>query len=101
MGIDTRVSSSTRQILVLTVGDVEMSLGVTVLLGESEIDDIDLVTPLPNAHEEVVRFDITVDERLGVNVLDPGDELVSQQQNRLQRELSVAEIEQIFQARSK
>lgn len=75
-----------------------MGLRVTVLLGETEIDDVDLIAPLTDAHQEVVRLDVTVDEGLGVNVLDPGDELVSQEKHRLQGELPVAEIEQIFQA---
>ena len=41
---------------------MEMSLGVTILLCETKIDDIDLITSLANAHEEVVWLDIPVDE---------------------------------------
>lgn len=63
---------------------MEVSLGVTILLSEAEINDIDLVSPLANTHEEVVRLDVSVDKRLGMDVLDTGDELVSQQQHGLQ-----------------
>jgi hypothetical protein len=77
---------------------VEVSLWVTILLGQTEVDDIDLVAALANAHEEVVGLDITVDERLGVDVLDAGDELIGQQQDGLQGELAVAEVEEILQA---
>lgn len=53
-----------------------MSLGVSVLLGQTEVNNIDLVTTLANTHQEVVGLDITVDERLGMNVLDTRDELI-------------------------
>jgi hypothetical protein len=62
MSVDGSITGSTGQVLILTVWDVEMSLGVTVLLGKTEINDIDLVTTLSYAHEEVVWLDITVDE---------------------------------------
>jgi hypothetical protein len=100
VGVDGSITSSSGQVLVLPIRDVEMGLGVTVFLGQTKIDDIDLVATLANAHEEVVRLDITVDERLGVNILDAGDELIGQQKNGLQGELSVAEVEQILQTRS-
>lgn len=78
-----------------------MRFWVTVFLGQAEINDIDLVATLADSHEEVVRLDVTVDERLSVNVLDAGDELVGKEKNGLQGELAVAEVEQVFQAGSK
>ena len=77
-----------------------MGLGVAVLLGQTKIDNVDLVATLSDAHEEVVRLDITVDEGLGVDVLDTRDELVCQEQDGLQRELPVAEVEQVLQTGS-
>jgi hypothetical protein len=74
-----------------------VGLGITVLLGETEIDNVDLVATLADAHEEIIRLDITVDEGLGVDVLDAGDELIGEQEDGLQRELAVAEVEEIFQ----
>ena len=97
VGVNRGIAGSTSEVLVLSVRDVEVCLWVTILLGQSEINYIDLVAALANAHEEVVRLDVTVDERLGVNVLDAGDELVGKQKNRLQRELAVAEVEEIFE----
>lgn len=78
MGIDTGVASSSGQVLVLTVRDMEVSLGVPVFLSETEINDIDLVSTLADTHQEVVRLDITVNERFGMDVLDTRDELVSE-----------------------
>ena len=73
VGVDGGITSSSGQVLVLPIRDVEVGLGVTVFLGQSEIDDIDLVATLSNPHQKVVRFDIAVDEVAGVNVLNTGD----------------------------
>lgn len=100
MSVDGGITSGTSQVLVLTVRDVEVSLRVAVLLGQTEIDHVDLVAALADAHEEIVRLDITVDEGLGVDVFDAGDELVGEEQDSLQRELAVAEVEEIFQTRA-
>jgi hypothetical protein len=100
VSVDTGVAGGTSQVLVLSVRNVEVRLGIAVLLGQTEIDNVDLVAALANAHEEVVGLDVTVDERLGVDVLDAGDELVGEQQDGLQRELAVAEVEEIFQRRA-
>lgn len=78
MSVDGGITGSSGQILVLTVWNVEVRLWVTVFLCQAEIDDIDLVSTLPNPHEEVVRLDITVDKRLGVDVLDTGNELIGE-----------------------
>ena len=100
MGVDGGITSSSGQVLVLPIRDVEVRLWVTVFLGQTEIDDIDLVAALADTHEEVIRLDITVDEGLGMDVLDAGDELIGQQKNGLQGELAVAEVEKILQAGS-
>ena len=47
-----------------------MSLWVAIFLGETEVDDIDLVAALTNSHKEVVRLDVTMYEIAGVDVLD-------------------------------
>ena len=73
MSVDGSVASGTRQILVLPVGNVQVSLRVTVLLGETEVDDIDLIATLADAHQEIVGLDITVDEVAGVDIFDAGD----------------------------
>ena len=97
MGVDGGVTSGTGQVLVLSVRDVEVGLGVPVLLGETEVDHVDLVAPLADTHEEVVGLDVAVDEALGVNVLDAADELVGEQENGLEGEFAVAEVEEIFE----
>lgn len=50
MGIDTRVTGGSSQILVLTIWNMEVGLGVTVFLGQTKVNDINLVPPLSNTH---------------------------------------------------
>lgn len=98
MGIDACITSGARQVLVLTVWDVKVGLGVTVLLGQAKIDHVDLVPTLTDAHQKVVRLDVTMDEGFGMNVLDARDELIGEEEDRLQGEFAVAEVEEILQA---
>ena len=62
VGVNGGISSSTSQVLVLTVWDMEMSLRVAVLLSQTEVNDVYLITALADTHEEIVRLDVTVDE---------------------------------------
>ena len=98
MRVDGSIPSGAGQVLVLSVRDVEMGLWVAVFLGQTKVNDVDLVASLADAHEEVVGLDVAVDEGLGVDVLDAGDELVGKEKDRLQRELAVAEVEEVLQA---
>lgn len=70
MSVDGRVAGGAGQILIFPVRNVKVGLGISVLLGETEIDHVDLVAALPNSHQEVVRLDIAVNEVTGVDVLD-------------------------------
>lgn len=74
-----------------------MSLGVAVLLGKAEINNVDLIATLADTHEEVVGLDITVDEGLGVDILDSRNQLVGKKEDSLEREFSVAEVEQVLE----
>lgn len=78
MGVDGRITGGSRQVFVLTIWYVEVGLRVAVLFRQSKVDDIDLISTLSNSHQEVVRLDITVDERFGMDVLNTGNELISE-----------------------
>ena len=47
-----------------------MSFRVTKLLGKTKIDDIDLIASFANAHEEVVRLDVAMNEISRMYVFD-------------------------------
>lgn len=98
MGVDGCVTCCSCQVLVLAVRDVQVCLGVTVFLRQTEINDIDLIATFPDTHQEVIRFDIAVDEGLGMDILDSADQLIGKQEHGLQGELSVTEIEEVLQA---
>lgn len=74
VSIDTHVTSSSRQRLPLTVWNVLLSLGIAVLLGHTEINDMDHVGRLTarTPDEEVVWFDVSVDQVLLMDSLDTG-----------------------------
>jgi len=72
MCVDTHITSGTRQRLALTVGNVLLGLGITVLLGHTEVDDMDDVGSLGRGatNEEVVGLYVAVNEVLFVDRLD-------------------------------
>lgn len=71
MCVDRHVTGSTGQRFSLAVGNVLLGLGVAVLLGHTEINDVDDIGGLGagSANKEVVGLDITVDKVLLVNCL--------------------------------
>lgn len=75
MSIDTHVPSSTTQTLPLPVRDVLPCPRIPVLFRHTEIYDVDDVGVLRRrtADEEVVRFDVSVDQVLFVDGLYTGE----------------------------
>lgn len=57
----------------LPVRDVFFGLGVDVLFGQPEVDDVNGVLPFAarSAHEKVFWLHVPVDQTAGVNVLHP------------------------------
>jgi hypothetical protein len=51
---------------------MKMCLGIAILFGKTKINNIDLITTLSNAHQEVVRLDITVNEIFRMDIFDAG-----------------------------
>lgn len=47
-----------------------MCASVTVLLGQTKVDNVDQVALFAQAHEKVVWLHVSVDEVLGVDVFD-------------------------------
>ncbi len=70
MGVDGGVARSTRQVLSVSEGNV-LALRVFVALSESKVDNVDIVfSTLIASNQEVVRFDVSVDDSLFVNFLN-------------------------------
>lgn len=73
MRVDGRVASRAREVFILPVGDVLVCSGITVLLGQAKVNDVDQVALFAQTHQEVVRLHVSVDEVLGVDVFNSTD----------------------------
>lgn len=74
MRVDTHVACCTGKGFALAVRDVLFGLGISVLLGHSEIDDVDHICGFGawTANKEVVGLDVTINEVLLVDRLNTG-----------------------------
>ena len=82
MSVNGGVTCSAGEVLALSVGDV-FSVPLDVALGESEVDEEDLVSSFVESDAEVVGLDVSVDEVPVVHVLNPSYHLVHEHQNSL------------------
>lgn len=71
--------------------------GVPEFLGQTEIDEEQFVAVPADTHQEVIRLNISVDERLAVDVFDSADHLIGQHENGFDGEASRAEIEEVLE----
>jgi len=97
MGIDRRVAGGAGEVLVLAVQDVMTRVRIAELLGQPEVDQEELIAVPTNAHEEVVRLNVAMDEALQMDVLQATDHLVDQHQHCLDGEVARAEVEQVLE----
>lgn len=79
MSVNGGVSGSTREVFILSVRDVKMGSWISVLLGETEIDHINLRATTTDTHQEVVRFYISVYKTSSVDVFYSANKLIGQQ----------------------
>lgn len=70
MRIDTGITSGPSQVLVFTVGNVQMRSWITVLFGQAKINHVDLVPALTDAHQKIVWLDVSVEKVFGMEELD-------------------------------
>jgi len=96
MSVDAGITCCASEVLVLPIRNVLMRLGIAILLGQTKIDNVDLICLLAKTHQKVVRLDVTMDERLGVDVLDAAEHLFSKHQDRLERKFARTEVEKVF-----
>ena len=89
MGGDRGISSRSCQILTIFEGNVLAST-VLVTLGETKVNDEDLVTVrFRGPNEEVIRFDISMDDSFGMNFLEMVHELDSDHEHCLGVDLAL------------
>lgn len=99
VGVDRGVPGRPGQVLVLPVHDVDAGPEVAVLFRQSEVNHEEFVAVPPDAHQEVVRLDVPVDEVLHVEVFEAADHLVHEHEHRFDGKMATAEVEQILEGR--
>lgn len=96
MGADGRVSCRASQVLAFAERNV-LTLGVLVALGETEINDVDVVfSALITSNQKVIRLDITMNDPLFVHFLNSVDHLNRDMQHSFEVEFSAALLEEIL-----
>jgi len=70
---------------------------VPILLGQAEVDEEQLVTVTADSHEEVVWFNVSVDEVFIMDILDSADHLICKHEDSLHGKSSGAEVEEILE----
>jgi hypothetical protein len=68
--VDRDIWRSSSRGTVLFIWDMEVSLGIPVLLCEAEVNNIDLVIMIAYAHQKIGGFDVAMDEVTRVDMLD-------------------------------
>mmetsp|Transcript_86197 Transcript_86197/g.221993 ORF Transcript_86197/g.221993 Transcript_86197/m.221993 type:complete len:367 (+) Transcript_86197:463-1563(+) len=94
-GVDRGVAHRARE---RTVLHGHVSAPSEVLLGEAEVDEVDVVLPALGAGHDVIRLDVAVHEARGVEVLHAAEHLLSQQDRGHDVELPAAALEPILEA---
>ena len=82
------------------IRDVRALVGIAVLLGKAEVDDIHNIGAVLNSNDEVVRLDVAVDEVPVVDELETSEKLDAQHHRRLHSELPSTVVEEILQTRT-
>ena len=99
MGCNGGISGGSSQIFTILVWNM-VTLTIHVALGKTKVNDVDEVAGgFCRSDEEVIRLHITMNDSLGVDLLEMFHELNSNQKNRLHVELAFAVLEKIFEGR--
>ena len=97
MGVDTCVSGGTSQVLAISERNVLTIRGL-VALGETKVDDVNCALGLVSAaNQKVIWLDVSVDDSLLVDHLDPLDHLHGDVENSADVELSSALLEEVLE----
>jgi hypothetical protein len=72
-------------------------LSKPMFFSQTEVNSVYYIPFPTNTHQEVVRLDVAMEDVFGMEILDSRDGLIGDEEDSLERELSVAVIEQIFE----
>jgi len=99
--VDGSVTRSTGERSTLALGDVLEGSGVTVSLGQTEINAVDKVAvAAASVRDKVGGFDIAMDQVTGVHQLDALEHLIGYHENGFEGEASPALVELVLEGRT-
>ena len=94
--MERSVSGSTCEVLPVFPWDV-LALTISVAFGEAEVDDEHFIfVCATRSNQEIIRFDISVNQSFLMHGLDVSDHLNCTQEHSLEVELALASLEQIL-----
>jgi len=100
MRVDRNVTGRPHQVFTRAKVDVFLRLFVQIAAGDTKVNHVNSPRLVIHAHHDIVGLDVPVNETSAVHVLEPLYDLREHNDVGLQRELTPAVIEQIFQRRS-
>ena len=90
MGSDRRISCSSSQILTILIGDM-FTRAILVAFGKTKVNNVDVVTGrFSSANQEIIRLDISMDNSLGMNLLEMFHQLNGYQEHGFDVQLTLA-----------
>ena len=97
MSVDAGETCCANQLWTHGTTGIAIHLGGTAFRCETQVGHIYLV-PLPlHTHQAILRLDVSMDDIIGVDILQATNELVGKHQHRFEREFATAKIEKILQ----
>ena len=66
---------------------------------EIQTHHINQIPLFPHTHQEILRFDVSMNDALEMDIFEMIKELIDEHQHNLEREFATAEVEKIFQTR--
>ena len=67
---------------------------------KTQVSHINLVPLLPHPHQAVLRLDVSMNDTMGVDILQPTNELVGEHQDCFEGEFATTIVEKVFQTRA-
>lgn len=81
----------------LSFPTVQIGLRRAGLHSNAIVDQVNHITGPPKAHQQVIRFEVSMNNAFAMKILETTDELIGKHQYGFQRELAVAESQKILQ----
>lgn len=99
MAVDTcKVCSTEKMLLSSRLRVVVAQLRPLKIPRKAHVGHVDLICTLAQAHQKIVGLQITMHNTAGMDKLDSREQLIGQQQCRLEAEATIAKVEQVFKA---